>query len=654
MNKIVLKKNSNNTNLEQKKNSSSSLGPISDLEKHLPSEWWKSLFNSLYIKTDGDVVENNRNTAKEVDIIIESTKLEPFDHVLDLCCGQGRHSIELANRGFKNINGIDRSRYLIQLARKRALSLDPKIEKPRFREGDARKIRLEDDSQDLVLLMGNSFGYFEKEEDDANVIKEIKRVLRPNGNFILDIVDGEWISKNYEPRSWEWIDQSHLVCRERTLSSDHNRLIAREVIIHAEKGILADQFYAERLYTYEQILEMLQKTGFENIVKHSNYNSLSSRNQDLGMMFNRLFITANAPPKPVIKKHTENLKTTVLLGDSSLPDKVKRNGQFNEEDFNTINCLKENLKKLKKYNFSYLSNHKHLMKQLMQDPPEFVLNLCDEGYQNDPFKELHIPVLLEMLNIPYSGAGPACLAICYNKSLVRSVAMQLDVPVPLETYVEPSDQTATLPSIFPAILKPNFGDSSIGITKNAVVHSAEELISYLNELKTMLPNIPILVQEYLTGPEYSVAIIGNNGNYTVLPILEVDYSNLPSNLPPILGYESKWLPESPYWNSIKYKEANLKEDVYAQLVNHAILLFERLECRDYARFDFREDDQKNIKLLEVNPNPGWCWDGKMNIMAGFKGLSYDQFLDLILKAAVERTKPGIKDGQNNGSENLVQ
>ena len=284
------------------------------------------------------------------------------------------------------------------------------------------------------------------------------------------------------------------------------------------------------------------------------------------------------------------------------------------------------------------------------------MNLCDEGYQNDPFKELHIPVLLEMLNIPYSGAGPACLAVCYNKSLVRSVAMQLDIPVPLETYMGSSDQTATLPSIFPAILKPNFGDSSIGITKDAVVHSAEELIIYMNELKNLLPNIPILVQEYLTGSEYSVAVIGNSGNYTVLPILEVDYSRLPANLPPILGYESKWLPDSPYWSCIKYKEAVLKEDVYAQLVNNAILLFERLECRDYARFDFREDEQKNIKLLEVNPNPGWCWDGKMNIMAGFKGLSYDQFLELILKAAIERTKPVFKGATPEiiATENLEQ
>ena len=56
-----------------------------------------------------------------------------------------------------------------------------------------------------------------------------------------------------------------------------------------------------------------------------------------------------------------------------------------------------------------------------------------------------------------------------------------------------------------------------------------------------------------------------------------------------------------------------------QLVEHSARLFERLGCRDYARFDFRADARGEIKLLEVNPNPGWCWDGKLNLMAGFQG-----------------------------------
>ena len=97
------------------------LGPISDLERHLPSEWWQTLFNSLYLKTDGDVVENDANTIAEVDMMIQSAGLEKNDRILDLCCGQGRHCLELAKRGFTQLTGIDRSRYLIRLARKRAI-----------------------------------------------------------------------------------------------------------------------------------------------------------------------------------------------------------------------------------------------------------------------------------------------------------------------------------------------------------------------------------------------------------------------------------------------------------------------------------------------------------------------------------------------------
>src|SRR4029078_797787 len=91
---------------------SRTLGPVADLEKHLPSNWWRTLFNSLYLKTDGDVVDNSDNTNQEIDMLISALNLKPEDHVLDLCCGQGRHTLEMHRRGFNNVVGIDRSRYL--------------------------------------------------------------------------------------------------------------------------------------------------------------------------------------------------------------------------------------------------------------------------------------------------------------------------------------------------------------------------------------------------------------------------------------------------------------------------------------------------------------------------------------------------------------
>src|SRR5216684_7885304 len=115
------------------------LGPVSDLERHLPSDWWRTLFNSLYLETDGDIIENDRNTADEVELLIGSIGLERNDRILDLCCGQGRHSLELAQRGFSQVTGLDRSRYLIRLARKRARQRDLPVS---FHECDARRFRL--------------------------------------------------------------------------------------------------------------------------------------------------------------------------------------------------------------------------------------------------------------------------------------------------------------------------------------------------------------------------------------------------------------------------------------------------------------------------------------------------------------------------------
>lgn len=612
------------------------LGPVPDLERHLPQEWWRTLFNSVYLKTDGDVVENDTATQYELNAIVQATGLEPNDRVLDLCCGHGRHCLELARRGFRNVTGVDRSRYLIRLARRRAKKEGLNIS---FHEGDARRFRLKDANFHCAMLLGNSFGYFDREEDDRAVLKSVRRALHGGGSIVLDLADGDWQRENFEPRSWEWIDQNHFVCRERSLSADHKRLISREVVVHAERGVIVDQFYAERLYSRDSILSLLEECGFTQSRVNESIVANSTRQQDLGMMACRLLITARSSrpaAKPKAKKPLLD-KVTVLLGDPRLPDSCKRDAQFNPEDLETIQKLKDTLGELDQFHFNYLDNHASLLGDLRSDPPQFVFNLCDEGFDNDAFKELHVPAILEMANIPYSGAGPATLGLCYNKSHVRSIADALDVPVPLESFFDPDDQSATLPSVLPALLKPNFGDSSVGITKDSVVETPQAFIARLEAMRAEFPGVSLLIQEYLTGNEYSVGIIGNPGfGYKFLPVLEVDYTGLDKGLPKILGYESKWLPDSPYWTQIKYHEADLDEATTRRLYDHSCLLFERLGCRDYARFDFRADAEGQIKLLEVNPNPGWCWDGKFNFMAGYAGMRYADLLQSILEAAQSR------------------
>src|SRR6056297_2650475 len=94
-----------------------SFGPINDLEKHLEPDLWKRIFNSMYLKTDGDVVDDLLITGQEVDLFCDILQMQPEQAMLDLACGQGRHALELSRRGFKNVHGLDRSHYLIQKAK---------------------------------------------------------------------------------------------------------------------------------------------------------------------------------------------------------------------------------------------------------------------------------------------------------------------------------------------------------------------------------------------------------------------------------------------------------------------------------------------------------------------------------------------------------
>lgn len=337
-------------------------------------------------------------------------------------------------------------------------------------------------------------------------------------------------------------------------------------------------------------------------------------------------------------------EVTVLLGDPHLPDAAKLRGHFAAEDLESFELVRRALDEIPGTRFRYLDDHTTLIAELLASPPPFVLNFCDTGYRNRAELEAHIPALLELLEIPYSGAGPGCLALCYDKAAVRAIAREMGVPVPVERFVaadEPVEAVLDDLPALPALLKPNRGDGSVGITQDAVAHDVEQARGLLERLRRELPGRDLLVQEFLTGTEYGVGLIGNPATeLNPLPVMEVGYEELGAGLTPILAYESKADPDSPYYTRIAYREARLDGAQGERMVEHARRLFERLGCRDYARFDFRADAAGTSRLLEVNPNPAWCWDGKMCFMAGFAGWRYPELLAAFLEAARARLAAG--------------
>lgn len=335
----------------------------------------------------------------------------------------------------------------------------------------------------------------------------------------------------------------------------------------------------------------------------------------------------------------------VITGDHRLSDVTKEGSQYSEKDLALHDAMRGALESLPGYRFEFLSDHGELIPRLLEDPPEFVLNFCDTGFRNVATQELHIPALFEVLGVPYSGAPPACMVLCYDKSIVRLVAESLGVDAPREVYLAPGEPLDSAKVSYPALLKPNNADGSVGITRDAVVNDEHEARAYFDWLRKELPASAVLIQEYLPGPEYGLALIGNpDTGLEALPPLQVDFSALPDDCAPILAFESKAVFSSPYYTDIRFEPASLPKEVSTRMRRDAERLFRRLLCRDYARFDFRAGADGRVKLIEVNPNPAWDPEAKLAIMARFAGKSYPETLAMILEAAQARLATARREG----------
>ncbi|MGD8567408.1 MAG: ATP-grasp domain-containing protein [Gammaproteobacteria bacterium] len=331
------------------------------------------------------------------------------------------------------------------------------------------------------------------------------------------------------------------------------------------------------------------------------------------------------------------LKVGVLLGDPRLPYSFSHENKLGEEELQAFRQLKESLELFEDYTFVYFDNHEQLIDELRDTALDLALNFCDTGYRNDWYLVTHIPALLEIVGIPYTGSNGMALDVTSDKSLMRALAMNLNIPTPNEIYADLRADPLTLPENYPALIKPNYGAGSYGMTRDCVVHDAGQAIAYMNWLADKIEPPEAVIQDFLTGTEYTVGLVGNPATgLTVLTPAEIDYSQLAPELPPVFTYDAKFDETSPYWNQLRHQPAELDEITYAQLVEHCTRLFRRLGLRDYARFDFRAGPDGQPRFLDANPNPTWYADSRMAMMAHWAGYSYADMLQMILEAAVQR------------------
>lgn len=249
-------------------------------------DWWKNLFDEIYLLTDARSVCDDQLTKQEVDFLDKTLDWSKSDPILDLCGGQGRHALALSRRGFTNVTVLDYSPYLIKLGQERARQ---ERLNTAFIQGDARATGLPDQSFQYILIMASSFGYFSNEAENIKILDESFRLLKPRGTLLLDLPNREYILKKFKPESTHQVNEDISVKRMRELGDDI--IYSRELVISQQQGCIRDNTYCTRLYSPEKITRIMTDVGFVDISCQLDFMCRDGKG-DFGCMTNRMVVLA--------------------------------------------------------------------------------------------------------------------------------------------------------------------------------------------------------------------------------------------------------------------------------------------------------------------------------------------------------------------------
>ena len=224
---------------------------------HEDDRFWKETLTVLFPTT------RVQEAGKEVEQVLGLTDLPPGAAVLDLCCGIGRHSLELARRGFR-VTGVDRTRAYLDLAaaaaEQESLSLELVHE-------DMRRFRREE-SYDGVINLFTSFGYFEDPGDDQRVLDNVYASLRSGGVLVMQLMSKEVLARIFRPRDW-YEQDGLLVLEERKVRQSWSWIESRWTLI--SQGRRVDLDLSHRLYSASELILLLRDRGFGQAVAYGNF-----------------------------------------------------------------------------------------------------------------------------------------------------------------------------------------------------------------------------------------------------------------------------------------------------------------------------------------------------------------------------------------------
>ena len=276
--------------------------------------------------------------------------------------------------------------------------------------------------------------------------------------------------------------------------------------------------------------------------------------------------------------------------------------------------------------------------RLIASRPDFVFNIAEGLY--GPNREGHVPAICEFLGFPYSASDPLTLSLALHKARAKEVMSYRGVPTSPFALVRSPAQARALSLPYPLFAKPAFEGSGKGVSVRSVCQTKRELVHQVDYLLATYRE-PVLVETYLPGAEYTVAILGNADEARCLPIVGMNFETLPDGAPPIYGYEAKWIWDNPA-DPLDIFEcpARIQRKLAGQIREAALGAYHALECRDWCRVDIRCDAEARPMVVELNPLPGILPDPRDNSCfpkaARAAGMTYDEMIRAVAETAWRR------------------
>ena len=266
--------------------------------------------------------------------------------------------------------------------------------------------------------------------------------------------------------------------------------------------------------------------------------------------------------------------------------------------------------------------------------PDVVFNQYDDVVHGALY-EMRLAALVRMMGFPMTGSPALALGLSRYKFMSASLLAGAGIPIPPNTaMLETVSAVDRHRWQFPIIVQPAQEHAGIGLDRDSVVSSKKALrLKVRDILKTY--NQPALAQRFLPGREFNVGIVGAN-RLRVLPLAEVSYAALPSDIPPIMSYSAKWVETSvEYQKTTVICPAEVEPELGREINRAALQAFRAIGARGYGRVDVRLDELGSPRVLDVNCNP--CLDDGMGLArsAEMAGISYAQLLQMILRCALE-------------------